>query len=178
MTDKTFLGAATFDVAIDAKPHIDLVNRHDPVHRLNRSVAFLARHACPYMRFVNEFHEIGQRVHSVPADLKGRLMVIGPGTRNRLNSAQQRTTVASDASFDWWNSRHRRSTRILVAVLAGNFVNSCMHTMAERDRLIDIATRCPWPLRKCHRGNSASEQKHRDRNQHAIHRHFFTSRLW
>src|SRR5579863_7552938 len=68
VADKTFLGGAALGMAIHAETHVDLVHRHDPVHGFDRSMTFLALHTSPDMRLVNEAHEIGERVNTVPAD--------------------------------------------------------------------------------------------------------------
>ena len=100
MADKTILGGAALDMAIDAKAHVDFMNRHNTIHRFDRSMAFLTRNTSPNMRFMDELHEIGQRINSVPPNLEGRLMVISPRPRNRLNSAKQGAAMASDTSLD------------------------------------------------------------------------------
>jgi len=164
MADKTFLRGAALDVAINAETHIDFVDRHNSVHGFDRSVAFLAGNARPDMRFVHELHEIRQRVYPIPANLERRLMSVGPGLSNWLNPAEQCTAMASDTSLYRRGTRRRRPSRIFVAVLARNFIDTCVHTMAERDRLFDIGTRRPWPLRKGDRGNSAHKQEQRNRD--------------
>ncbi len=100
MADKTFLGGAAFDVAIDAETHVDFVDRHNAIHSFDRSMAFLARNTSPNMRFVYELDKIGQRINSIPSNLEGRLMVIGPRPRNRLKSAEQGAAMAADTSLD------------------------------------------------------------------------------
>jgi hypothetical protein len=62
-----------------------------------------------------------------------------------------------------------------MAVLAWDFVNPRMHTMAERDGLIYIGTRRPWSLRKCDCSNSTREQEQSDGDYDAVHRRFFRS---
>ena len=100
MTDKTFLGGAALDVAIDAETHVDFVNRHNTIHRFHRSMAFLARNTSPNMGFVYKLDKIGQRINSIPSNLEGWLMVIGPRPRNRLNSSKQSAAMASDTSLN------------------------------------------------------------------------------
>jgi hypothetical protein len=165
MTDKTFLGGAALNVTIDAEPHVDFVDRHDAIHSFDRSMAFLARNTCPDMRFVHELDEVRQRINPIPPNLEGRLMVIGPRPRNRLNAAEQSAAMAPDTSLDRGDSRHRRPPRVFVAVLARDFVNPCMHTVAEGDRLLDVGTRRPRPLRKGDRDKAARKQEQRDRDQ-------------
>jgi len=165
MADKTFLGSAALDVAIKAETHVDFIDWHHSVHGLDRSMAFLASNSCPDMRLVHELHKIGQRVDSIPANLEWRLMGIGPGLSSRFNPAEQSTAMASDTSRYRRGTRRRRPSCILVAVLARNFVDTCMHTMAEGDRLFDIRTRRPRSLRKRDRGNSARKQKQREEDQ-------------
>jgi len=165
MADKTFLGGAALDMAIKAETHIDFVDRYDPVHSFDRSMAFLASNTSPYMRLVYELHEIRQRVDPIPANLERRLMGIGPSLGSWFNPAEQRTAMASDTSLYRRGARGRRLPRILMAVLARNFVDAGMHTMAEGDRLFDIGTRRPWPLGKRDCSNSARKQEQCERDQ-------------
>src|SRR5215469_1501086 len=165
MADKTFLGGAALDVTINAETHVDFVDRHNSIHSFDRSMAFLAGNAGPDMRLVHELHEIRQRVYPIPANLERRLMSVGPSLSNRLNPAEQSTAVASDTSLYRRGARRRRLPRILVAILARDFIDTCMHTMTKRDRLFDIGTRRPRPLRKGDRGNSAHKQEQRYRDQ-------------
>src|SRR5215469_15934831 len=161
MADKTFLGRASLDMAIDAETHIDFVDRYYPIHRLDGTMAFLASHTSPYVRLVNELHEIGQRVDTVPASFEWRLVVVGPGPGDRVNSTEQGAAVASNTPLNWRNSGHGRSPRVLMAVLAGDFVNPSMHAMAERDRLLDIGTRRPGSLGKGYCNYSTCKQEQR-----------------
>ena len=165
MADKTFLGGAALDVAIKAETHVDFVHRHYSVHGFDRPMAFLASNAGPDMRLVDEPDEIRQRVHPVPANLEWWLTIVGPSTSNRLDPAEQGAAMASDTSFDGRNSGHFREPRIFVAVLAGDFVDACMNTMTEGNRLVDIGARRPRPLRKGDRDHSAREQEQCDRDQ-------------
>src|SRR6202045_641622 len=105
VADKTFLGGAALGVAIHAETHVNLVHRHHAVHGFNRAVAFLALHTGPDMRFVNEAHEIGQRIHPIPADFERRLLVVRPRARHRLDTAEQRAAMTTDAALD---RRHPR----------------------------------------------------------------------
>src|ERR1700730_15645164 len=91
VADKTFLRGAALGMAIHAETHVDLVHRHDPVHGLDRPVAFLALHTSPDRGFVNEAHEIGERVNTVPTDFERRLLVIGPWPRDGLDTTEERT---------------------------------------------------------------------------------------
>lgn len=165
MANKTFLGGAAFNVTIDAETHVDFVYRHNAVHRFDRPMAFLASNTSPYMWLVDELHEIRQRVDPIPANLEWRLLAVGPGPCNRLNPAEQGAPMASDAALDRRNSCIRRPPSVLVAVLAGDFVDACMHAMAERDWLFDIRTRSPRPLRKGDGDDSARKQEQRERDQ-------------
>src|SRR5882757_3866337 len=109
VADKTFLGGAALGMAIHTETHVDLVHRHDAVHGLNRSVAFLTLHTSPDMGFVNEAHKIGQRIDPIPADFKGRLLGVGPRARHRLDTAEQRAAVTSDTALDWRHARIGRA---------------------------------------------------------------------
>ena len=64
-----------------------------------------------------------------------------------------------------------------MAVLAGNLVDPGVDAMAERDRLLDIATRRPRPLRKCDHAHPARQTSAGHRNQYAVHSVHFTSGL-
>jgi hypothetical protein len=122
------------------------------------------------MRLVDELYEIGQGVDTIPTNLKWRLMIVGPSPRNRLDSAQKSTAVASDTSLNRRHSGHRRAPSVFMAILARDLVNAGMHAMAERDRLLDIGAWRPRPLRKGDRHNSAQEQEQRNRDQYTVHR--------
>src|SRR6267154_6265558 len=100
-------------VAIDAKVHVDFINRHDAIHRLDRSVTALALDSGVDMRVMREADEVGQRVDAVPMDFERRLRVVGPGTSDGLDSTfGDSVAVASDASRDGGNARLRGSRRV------------------------------------------------------------------
>src|SRR5271168_2750613 len=164
VADKTFLRGAALGMAIHAETHVDLVHRHDPVHGFDRSVAFLALHTSPDMGFVNEAHKIRQRVNAIPADFERRLLFIRPRPRYRLNSAEQRAAVTTDAALDRGHARVGRSPRILMAVLAGNLVDSSVYPVAERNRLHDVGPCGPWALRDPDHVQADHEQEHGDRD--------------
>jgi hypothetical protein len=84
VANKAFLGCAALAMAIEAEAHIDFVDRFHTIHRLNRSMAFLARDARPDVWFMGKADEIGQGVDSVPADFERRLLMIRPWTLDRL----------------------------------------------------------------------------------------------
>ena len=77
--------------------------------------------------------EIGHRSGFVPLD--GQLSV--PVAFELLNFwlGCRRDFVATHATLDGWNARYRSSTSIDVAVLARDFVITCMDFMTERNRL-------------------------------------------
>jgi len=164
MADKTFLGGAAFNMAIDTKTHVDFVYRHHTVHRFHRPVTFLASDSGPYMRLMGELHEIGQRVDPIPANLERGLLVVSPCAGYRRNATEQRAPVASDAALDGRNSRNRRPSSVLVTVLAGDFVDPGVDTVAKRNRLVNIRTCCPWSLRKSNSDNSARKKKQRNKD--------------
>ena len=126
-------------VARDAEPHVDVVSRHHAVHRLDRPVTVLAGNSREDVRPMREAHEVGQRVHTIPDDLEGRLARIFPGLSHRF----ERTLllVASDAARDWWDSGRLRPACVLVTVLAGNLMVAGVNAMAEGNRLHDIPSR-------------------------------------
>src|ERR1700735_1811333 len=98
VADKTFLRGAALGMAVHTETHVDLVHRHDSVHGFNRPVTFLALHTSPNMGFVNEAHEIRERVHAIPADFERRLLCVRPRPRDRLDSAQQRAAMTTDTT--------------------------------------------------------------------------------
>jgi len=157
-------------MAVDAETHIDFVHRFNPIHSLNRAVTCLARHSSPDMRFVHEAHEIGKCIDAIPANLENWLGVVGPRPRYRLNPAEECAAMTADAALNWRNSGIGRPPRVLVAVLAGDFINAGMDAMAERNRLLDAFTGRPRPFRKRNHDNSTHEKEQRNGNQYAVHR--------
>jgi len=134
-------------VAIDAKVHVDFIDGHDAIHRLDRSVTALALDSGVDMRVMREADEVGERVHPVPLDFERRLRVVGPWTSDRLDSTfGDSVAVASNASRDRWNARLRRSRRVRMAVLTWDLVDPGVDAMTERDRLNDVCACRPWPL--------------------------------
>src|SRR5258708_6675372 len=106
MTADAIKSGAALGVAIDAKAHVDFYSRDDSIHRFDRAVTVLALDAGMDMRVVREADEVGHRVDAVPLDFKRRLSVIGPWTRDRLDSAAgDSAAVASNASGDRGNTR-------------------------------------------------------------------------
>src|SRR5712692_5176560 len=109
MADKTVLRGTTLGVTVDAKAHVDFMHRHDPIHRFDRSVALLTGDARPDMRLVHEFYEIREGIDPIPANLERRLMLIGPGLGDGLDTAEQAAAMTTDAARDRWHSRGRRT---------------------------------------------------------------------
>src|SRR5437870_4838819 len=138
MADKTVLRGAALSVTIDAKAHVDFVHRHHPIHRLDRTVALLASNARPDMGFMHEFHEVGQGIDPIPANLERWLMVIGPRLRDRLDSAEQSAAVTADTARHRRHPGGGRPAGVLMAVLAGNLVDAGMDAMAEWNGLLDV----------------------------------------
>src|ERR1700676_2118913 len=87
VADKTLLRGATLGMAIHAETHVDLVHRHHSIHGLDRPMTFLALHTSPDMGFMNEAHEIGKRINTVPANFEWRLELVRPWPRNGLDTA-------------------------------------------------------------------------------------------
>ena len=164
VTDKTIQGGAALRMAIDAKAHVYLVNRDYAVHRLDRPVTGLAGDSGPDVRFMDETDEIRERVDPVPANLEGRLGVVGPWARHRLDPAENRAPMAPDAALNRGHARGLGAPRIFMAVLARNLVDPRMHTMAEGYRLFDIHAGSPRTLREGHHDDTADEQKQGDRD--------------
>src|SRR5579875_599322 len=170
VADKAVLGGAALFVTAEAETHVDFVYRLDAIHRFDRTVAFLAGYAGPDMRLMSEFDKVGQRIDPIPANLERRLRMIRPWPCNRLQAADQSVPMASDASLYGWHARGLRAPRVLMAVLAGNFVHARMDAMAERDGLLDILTRRPRPLRKGKHGQAAHKRRQGDGDQYPVHR--------
>src|SRR5579884_3630236 len=169
VTDKAVLGGAAFFMAREAEAHVDFVHRLDPVHLLDRTMTLLAGDPGPDMRLMREAYEVGQRVHPVPADLKGRLRVVGPGPCHRLEPAGQRVALASHAALHRRHARGLRTARILVAVLARDLVDPGVDAMAERDGLLDVLARSPRPLREGKHRQTAEKRRQGDGYQYPVH---------
>src|SRR5260370_19188107 len=93
-------------VAIDAKVHVDFIDGHDAIHRLDRSVTALALDSGVDMRVMREANEVGQRVNAVPLNFERRLRVVGPGARDLVDSAARNfLAVAVHTSGDRRHSR-------------------------------------------------------------------------
>ena len=158
MTSDAVEGGVALGVAIDAEVHVDFMDGHDSIHRLDRSVTVLALDSGVDMRVMREADEVGQRVHAVPMNFEWRLRVVGPRTSDRLDSTfGDSVAVASDASRDRWHARLLRSGRISMAVLTWDLVDPGVDSMTERDWLMDVGARRPWPFGK--RYHRASEHK-------------------
>src|SRR5712672_3335048 len=165
-------------MAIDAKAHVDFINRHDAIHRLDRSVTALALDSGVDMRVMREADEVGERVHAVPLDFERRLRVVGPWTSDWLDSTfGDSVAVASNASRDRGNARLRRSRRVGMAVLTWDLVDPGVDAMTERDRLNGVCTRRPWPFGERDHSAPEDEQEQGKRKHYAIHAHDRGSRL-
>src|SRR5216683_6594407 len=165
-------------VAIDAEAHVDFKDRHDAIHRLDRSVTALALDSGVDMRVMREADEVGERVHAVPLDFERRLRVVGPWTSDWLDSTfGDSVAVASDASRDRWHTRLRGSSRIGMAVLTWDLVDSGVDSMTKRDRLNDVCARRPWPFGERDHSAPENEQEQGKRKHYAIHAHDRGSRL-
>src|SRR5262249_9451644 len=120
------------------------------------------------VRAMGKAHEIGQRIDAVPTNFEVGLRVVGPWTSHRQQAARFLAAVASDAALHGRNTRGRRPPGIFMTILAGNLVDPGMDSMAERDRLLDIVTGSPRPLRKSDRADTGSEHYQRKRKQSAV----------
>jgi len=82
-------------------------------------------------------------------NLERLLDVYRPRRRHRLQSSSNGSGIAvtAHASLNWWNARRLRAASILVAVLAGYFLEPGVNSMAKRNRLYNVGARRPWPLR-------------------------------
>src|SRR5579864_5515137 len=168
MADVAVLGCSALGVAVDAKPHVDLMHRLYPFHRLDRSMTSLASEAGIDMRTMGKAYEVGQRIDPVPADLEIGLGVIGPGTGHRQQSTAFLAAMASHTALHWRHARGRGAPRILVAILAGDFVDPGVDAMAEGDGLLDVEARGPRPLRESDHAHSGGEHRERERKQCAV----------
>jgi hypothetical protein len=146
MTDRAIGRDFALGVAVDAKTHVDFVNRNHAIHRLHIAVTLLTSDSGIDVRFMREANEIRQRVHAVPSNLEWRLLFVSPRARDRLNSAHQTGAMTSYASRDGRGAGGLRASGILVTVLTGNFVDAGMNAMTKRNRLFDVVTRCPRAL--------------------------------
>ena len=156
-------------VTFHAEAHVDFLHRHHPVHRLDRTVALLAREPGMDMRAMRELYEVRQGVHPVPSNLERGLIVIAPRAGDRLNSAGDSAAMASDASRDRRHARVLRAARILVAVLAGNLVDAGVNAMAERHRLDNVGARRPRAFRDGNSAGSKDKQDSRKRKKYPVH---------
>jgi hypothetical protein len=155
-------------MAIDAKVHVDFLDRHDTIHRLHRPVAVLTFDTGVDVRSMGESHKIGKRVNAVPSNFEGRLGVIGPWPSHWLDSSSgDSATVASDASRDRRNARFRRSASKRMTVLAGNFVHAGVNAMAKWNRLDDVVARQPGTFRNGDRGHAQDDEQQSDRQHYA-----------
>src|SRR5262249_50695209 len=142
-------------VTFHAEAHVDFLDRGYAIHRLNRTMAGLALQARMDVAPMSELYEIGQSVDSVPSDLDGGLAVIGPRARDRLDTAGDAATVASDAFCHRRYASVVRAPCVFVAVLAGNLVDARVHSMAEGDGLNHVGARQPRTPRQCDRCQAA-----------------------
>ena len=165
-------------VAIDAEAHVNFVRGHDSIHRLDWSVTALALDSGVDMRVMREADEVGQRVHAVPVDLEWRLRVVGPRTGDRLDSTfGDSVAVASDASRDRGHAGLLGSGRVGMAVLTWDLVDPGVDAMTERDWLMDVGARRPWPFGEDDHHAAEDEQEQGKRKDCAIHAHDRSSRL-
>jgi hypothetical protein len=164
VANKAFLGCAALTVAIQAKAHVDFMDRFDPIHRLDRSMTLLARDARPDVRLMGKTDKIGQGINPVPFDFEGRLLMIRPRTRNRLQAADQGIAMAADTALHGRHARGLRPSRVLVAILARNLINACVDPMAERYRLLNILQGRPWALGKSQHAKAGYKNRYRDRD--------------
>jgi len=141
-------------MTFNAKAHVDFFYRHHSIHVLNVTVALLALDSGVNMRTVPELYEIRQRIDPVPSNLERRLRMIVPRPRHRLDSTHDSAAVASDASLDRRYACVLGAARVLMAVLAGNFVNSGVNSMAERYGLNHVHPRQPRALGKSDYGHA------------------------
>src|SRR5271163_4334598 len=133
MADVTVLRRPAFGVAGDTEPHVDLMHRLNPFHRLDRAMAGLASDAGVDMWPMGKAHEVGQRIDPVPANFEIGLRGIGPRTGHRQQPAVLLAAMASHAALHRGHTRARRAPRVLMAILAGDLVDPGVDAMAEGD---------------------------------------------
>ena len=156
-------------VTFHAEAHVDFFDRHHPIHRLDRAVTLLTRDPGMDMRAMRELYEVRQGVHPVPSNLERRLLVVVPCTRHRLDAPSDATAVASDTSRDGRHARVLGSARVLVTILAGNFVDAGVDAMAEGYRLDDVRPWRPRPLGNENRADSGNQQDSRKGQKYPVH---------
>ncbi len=122
-------------MAIDTPGHSHRCNSGNPIHRLDRTVAFLAGEARFYVSLVREVHEVGDIVHLDPGDRLTIFPIRGQFHDLRTFPHARYGLVTSHALADARHTGNGRFVRIDVAVLARNLIVRGMYRMAERDRL-------------------------------------------
>jgi hypothetical protein len=156
-------------MTLDAKAHVDFLNRHHSIHVLNIAVALLALDTGVNMRAMRKFHEIGQRINPVPSNLERRLSMIVPRPRDRLDSAHDAAAVASYASLDRRDAGVLGAAGVLMAVLARNLVDPCVNPMAERYWLDHVHPGQPRTLGESDHGHACDEQDGRQGEEYPVH---------
>ena len=150
MADGT-VGARFFRVVtVETKAHVDFVGGNHAIHLLDRSMAALTFNSGPNVRLMRETYEIRERIDSCPMNLERLLDVYRPRRRHRLQSSSDGSGIAvtAHASLNWWNTRRLRTPSILMAVLAGYFLEPRVNSMAKRNGLDDVIARGPRTLRE------------------------------
>ncbi len=122
-------------MAIDTPGHPHRCNTGNTVHRLDRTVAFLAGEARFYMSLVRKVHEVGDVMHFNPGDRLTILPVRGQLQDFGTFAYARHGLVTTHALADARHSGNRRPVRIDVAVLARNLIICCMHRVTEFDWL-------------------------------------------
>jgi hypothetical protein len=133
----------TLCMTLHAEAHIDFFYRHNSVHGLHSSVALLTLDFGMDVRSMGKLYKVRECVYAVPSNFEGLLFVIAPRPGDRSNSAGDSAAVTTNAPRDWRNPGVFGAARILVAILAGNFVDPGVNAMTERYRLNDVRPRRP-----------------------------------
>ncbi len=136
-------------VAIDAPRHPHGRNTGNSVHRLHRTVTFLAREPCLDVPLMGKVHKIGNIVHFDPRNRLTILPVCGELQNLRTFADTGYSLVTSHAFADAGDAGHRRLVRIDMTVLARNLVVRCMHRVTEFDWLNRAAIRKIFAMHPC-----------------------------
>src|SRR5271167_2986896 len=111
MTHHAVDADAALRMAVQAKAHIELIDRNDPIHRLDRSMAALTCDPRANMRAMIESHKVGKLINPVPLDFQRLRFMVSPGLHDRLQSSglDPDISVASNALLDRWSHRELRN---------------------------------------------------------------------
>ena len=125
----------SFRMAIDAPGHPHRRDTGNSMHRLDRTVTFLAGEARLYVSLVCEVYEVGDVVHLDPGYRLTILPESGQLQNLRALAYARHRLVTSHALANTRHTGNGRLVRIDVAMLTRNLIVRCMHHVAEFDWL-------------------------------------------